>query len=59
MKYKCIKTVPGRLRAGQIYQGGFVYKTGNDFGGRGLRIIVFDDTKKFMTFNTDIFEPVD
>lgn len=56
MKFRAvISTDDGRLTKGQIYTGGFVYKSGTN----GLRIVVYDNKGQWMTFKPMVFEPVE
>lgn len=47
-------TDDGRLTKGKVYEGGFTTK----YKGGFLRIVVFDNTKQWMTFNPKVFIPL-
>lgn len=64
MLFKAIDSVPGKITKGHEYDGGFVMMVRYirvDAVAKsqcGLRIAVYGDDKKWMTFNPKIFVPV-
>lgn len=45
-------TADGRLTRGHVYFGNILYLPS------GIRIVVFDNRREWMTFNPDAFRPV-